>query len=130
MKIFGFRFERVGRPVVYSSRLSRGGGIARPQELDERLQRLEATADQLQPPHNHDEHLDKSRSKIALKFVRWYLFYVLLIIIGVPAYNHYAVHSAEAIDLFKVLAQVGTLLGTPLGFVVGYYFKEESSKNK
>lgn len=127
MKIFGFRIQRVGRPVVYG-RLPQGSGTPRPRELDARLQRLEATADELRPPHNHDEHLDKSRSKIALKFVRWYLLYVLLIIIGVPAYNHFAVHSAETIDLFKVLAQVGTLLGTPLGFVVGYYFKEESSK--
>jgi hypothetical protein len=126
MKFLGFQVQRVGHSVLRTATAPRGH--TKSQDLDNRLQRLEATADQLQPPHNHDEYLDKSRSKIALKFVRWYLFYVLLIIIGVPAYNHYAVHSNETIDLFKILAQVGTLLGTPLGFVVGYYFKEDNKK--
>ena len=92
--------------------------------LDKRLNRLEETASKLSPPHDHAEHLDKSRSKIALKFVRWYLFFVFLIIVGVPLYNRYAIGQKNAIDEYKILAQVGTLLGTPLGFVVGYYFKD------
>jgi hypothetical protein len=129
MKIFGYSIRKVGRPVVYGSRIVTAGTLASASQEDARLQRLLDTAEQLKPPHDHAEHLDKSRSKIALRFVRWYLIYVFLIIVGVPLYNHYAVGSSEAIDIYKLLAQVGTLLGTPLGFVVGYYFKEENKNS-
>jgi hypothetical protein len=95
-----------------------------------KIDELEATLDGLKAPKfNAVEHLDKSRSRIALKFVKWYLFFVLIIIVGVPMYNRYAVNQRQALDVYKMLTQVGTLLGTPLGFVVGYYFKEDK-RNK
>jgi len=128
MRVLGLSITRAGRRVMYAQKIATKTA-ANTKELDARLQRLENTAEELQPPHNHDEYLDKSRAKIAFKFVRWYLFYVLLVIIGVPIYNRYAVGAKETIDIFKVLAQVGTLLGTPLGFVVGYYFKESNNQS-
>ncbi|HWZ65441.1 MAG TPA: hypothetical protein VNX65_01435 [Patescibacteria group bacterium] len=124
MKLLGFSVRRVGKPIIYVPSSS----VLKTATADEdvRLQRLLETAEQLKPPpHDHAEHLDKSRSKIANRFVRWYLFFVCLIIVGVPLYNRFAISAAEPIDIYKLLAQVGTLLGTPLGFVVGYYFKED-----
>ena len=82
---------------------------------------LQQTAKQF----DHIEFMDTKRAQIALKFVHWYLFYVALVLIGVPLFNAFAVHSNESLDIYKILAQVGTLLGSPLGFVVGYYFKSD-----
>ncbi len=90
---------------------------------DERIKKLEATAGNLRSPFDRDEHLDKSRSKIAFTFVRWYFALILTMIIGIPLYNKW-VGNAQNLELDKLLNQLGTLLGTPLGFVVGYYFKE------
>jgi hypothetical protein len=68
--------------------------------------------------------MDTKRSEIALIFVWGYLALVFTVIIGVPGYNLAAGH-ATALELDKIISQVGGLLGTPLGFVVGYYFKDE-----
>jgi hypothetical protein len=100
-------------------------GIA--EEQDKRIQTLESTLDSLKSPFDRVEHLDKSRSKIAFKFVGWYFALILVLIIGVPLYNNW-VGSPTLLELDKLLNQIGTLLGTPLGFVVGYYFKEEKRK--
>lgn len=78
-------------------------------------------------PFNRVEHLDKKRAFIALIFVWGYLGLVFLIMVGAPLYNK-SIGNTEPIDLDKILAQVGALLGTPLGFVVGYYFKEDKKK--
>lgn len=129
MKILGLSIKKAGKRVVYVPK-QHYSSVPRARDLDNRLQRLEDTAERLEPPHNHDEYLDKSRAKIAFKFVRWYLFYVLLVLVGVPLYNRFAAGSKQTLDVFKILAQVGTLLGTPLGFVVGYYFKEDSNQKQ
>ncbi len=90
------------------------------------LERLIEDVDK-QEPFNRVEHLDKKLAFIALIFVWGYLGLVFLIMVGAPLYNR-SVGSTEPIDLDKILAQVGALLGTPLGFVVGYYFKEDKRR--
>lgn len=95
--------------------------ISASNEAKQSLKQLEQTAKKFDPL----EHLDTTRAEIAKKFVKWYLAFVMVIIIGVPLYNSYSVHSKEPLDIYKVLTTVGTILGTPLGFVVGYYFKED-----
>lgn len=70
-------------------------------------------------------HKDTKRSHIALVFVYGYMITLLIILIGAPVYNAVVLDKPEMIDLERILAQVGTLLGAPLGFVIGYYFKED-----
>jgi hypothetical protein len=77
------------------------------------------------PNFNHLEHTDKSRKHIAFVFVYGYIVIVTLIVVGVPIYNWLALGQSNALELDKILAQVGALIGSPLGFVVGYYFKED-----
>lgn len=91
--------------------------------INERIGELEQTLNKLKNPTL--THLDESRSKIAFSFVRWYFIFISLIIIGAPVYNYIAGHP-DTLDVSKLLNQIATLLGTPLGFVVGYYFKEKS----
>ena len=81
-------------------------------QTDVRIRRLEETAGSLRPPFDRVEHLDKSRSKIAFKFVRWYFALISLLIIGVPLYNKW-IGQATGLDLGRILDQIGTLLGTP-----------------
>lgn len=78
-------------------------------------------------PFNPTEHLDKKRAYIAQLFVWGFLTLILLVLVGVPLYNKWVGH-AQPLDLDKTLSQVSGLLGTPLGFVVGYYFKENKKK--
>lgn len=70
-------------------------------------------------------HKDTKRSHIAMVFVYGYMITVAIIIIGAPVYNAIVLSQPEGIDIERILAQVGTLLGSPLGFVIGYYFKED-----
>lgn len=92
-------------------------------EQTRRLDELETTFSKLKKPGV--THLDESRSRIAFLFVKWYFAFIILIIIGAPAYNM-IIGNAVQLDVSKLLNQIATLLGTPLGFVVGYYFKEKN----
>lgn len=78
------------------------------------------------PTFNHLEHTDKSRKHIAFVFVYGYIVLVTLIIVGVPIFNTAVLGQRDALELQNILAQAGALIGSPLGFVVGYYFKEDS----
>jgi hypothetical protein len=80
------------------------------------------------PSFDHLEHTDKSRKHIAYVFVWGYIIIVGLILIGIPLYNWLALDKPNELELEKTLAQVGALIGSPLGFVVGYYFKEDSRR--
>jgi len=81
---------------------------------------------------------EESRSKIALKFVTWYLIFIGAVLLLVPIYNLYALRGinvevkndepVQTLDIGTTLTQIGTILGAPLGFVVGYYFKEKEIK--
>lgn len=122
--------KRGARRIAYihsASALQPAGGSAAVRNHDDRIQQLEATMSSLQPPHDHAEHLDKSRAKIAFTFVRWYFVLIFIVVIGLPIYGKW-IGNAQTIDLNGTLTQLGTLLGTPLGFVVGYYFKEDRKK--
>ena len=86
------------------------------------------------PPHNPEKLMDESRKTIAYWFVISFIIIIGAVLLLVPIYNAIAFHNARVIvqestyqplDIAQVLATLGTLLGTPLGFVVGYYFKEE-----
>lgn len=71
------------------------------------------------------KHKDTKRSQIALIFVRGYIIIISLIIIGAPLFNALLSDAKTPIDIERLLSQVGSLIGAPLGFVIGYYFKED-----
>lgn len=71
------------------------------------------------------KHKDTKRAQIALIFVRGYIIIISLIIIGAPLFNALLSDAKTPIDLERLLSQVGSLIGAPLGFVIGYYFKED-----
>ncbi len=68
-----------------------------------------------------------TRQKIATWFVLGYFGIFLLILIGAPAYNSFTLAEPPAIDLEGLLQIFGGLIGTSLGFVVGYYFKSQQN---
>jgi len=96
-----------------------GGGQAK--QASARLEALEHKVESA--PFDPKEHLDKKRALIAQIFVWGFLILILVVLVGVPLYNQW-IGKPTALDMDKTLSQVGGLLGTPLGFVVGYYFKE------
>lgn len=71
------------------------------------------------------KHKDTKRAQIALVFVYGYMVTIAIIIIGAPLFNAYFTSSKEPLDIERILSQVGSLIGAPLGFVIGYYFKED-----
>ena len=91
-------------------------------ELDD----WQRNASSLKNLFNHLEHTDKSRKHIAYVFVYGYIILVSVIVVGVPLYNWLILGDPKQLELDKILAQVGALIGSPLGFVVGYYFKEDA----
>jgi hypothetical protein len=99
--------------------------LQRERELRQFQQKI---SDEKKPSFDHLEHTDKSRKHIAFVFVYGYIILVALIVIGVPLYNAIALNKPDSLELDKILAQVGALIGSPLGFVVGYYFKEDTKR--
>ncbi len=71
------------------------------------------------------KHKDTKRAHIAMVFVYGYMLIVAIVIIGAPLFNAAFTNSKEPLDVERILAQVGSLIGAPLGFVIGYYFKED-----
>ena len=84
---------------------------------------------QATPTFNPQEHNDKTRSKIALLFVRSFFFLIATVVIGIPLYNLIPRPTgAEPLILKDILLAVSGLISGPLGFVIGHYFKSDSSK--
>ncbi len=79
---------------------------------------------------SHLEFTDRSRKHIALVFVYGYIIAITIVVVCVPLYNWLALNNPEALDLEKIMAQLGAMIGSPLGFVVGYYFKEETKRDR
>ena len=119
-----FSRKPVATPIPFIKSDTSRSGIHRYGELVE----LELKGKGKNPFHNHQQHTDIKRAHIALVFVYGYMIIVTLILIGVPMYNWLALGQTEKLEIDKILSQTGALLGSPLGFVVGYYFKEDSKK--
>lgn len=68
-----------------------------------------------------------TRKQIALVFVAGYFGLFTIILIGTPIYNALVVENPNQVDLENTLQIFGTLIGTSLGFVVGYYFKSQNN---
>lgn len=67
-----------------------------------------------------------SRSRIAHGFTFAFIFIVSIIVIGGPIYN-VTLGKDAPIDVSGLLSDFVSQFGTPLGFVLGYYFKDKMS---
>lgn len=113
------------------------GGAVSPADVEKRLNDvIEKTQETPDKPHNPEKIMDESRKTIAYWFVISFIIIVAAVLLLVPIYNAIVFHDARVVveetsyqplDIAQVLTTLGTLLGAPLGFVVGYYFKEEHS---
>lgn len=77
---------------------------------------------------NPREHNDKTKSKIALFFVQWYFYIIIGTILAVliynPAIRFFTGNTDSFINIKDTLLIVTSAVGSPLGFIIGHYFKE------
>ncbi len=116
MSFLSFFIRRVGQPI-YIERSNEN------QHVLDNFALLQKTAQNTKDQWNSEQYDTTKRGTIALWFVVSYIFLVFTIVFGVPLYNWQVVHRPVVLDVGQILTEVGTLLGSPLGFVLGYYFK-------
>jgi hypothetical protein len=114
--------EKGGDKIVGSSRPIILSNEAYLQSLD-RVSRLGTRVKE--EKFDAKKHKDTKRAHIAMVFVYGYMITVAAVIVGAPLFNAAFTDSNEPLDVERILAQVGSLIGAPLGFVIGYYFKED-----
>ncbi len=104
--------------------------------LDERLQALEGAKEKSNKiKYNPDELNDKTRSQIALFFVWGFFTLVSGTVIFTMFYNIAICYGRELKDCSTNLLSVKDMLvavigyvGSPLGFIMGFYFKDRFEK--
>jgi uncharacterized membrane protein len=74
----------------------------------------------------------ETRNNIARIFVSWYVFLIPFIFVVIIIFNLWIILGKPEmveylINIEDTLMVLQALLGTPLGFVVGYYFKSQES---
>lgn len=73
-----------------------------------------------------DKQDTKSRSRIACGFTVAFIALLSVIIVGVPLYNC-SIGKENPLDVSDLVTTFVAQFGTPLGFVLGYYFKDKNS---
>lgn len=69
---------------------------------------------------------NKSRSRIAYGFTFAFIVLMAVILVGGPLYNA-TIGRQSPLDINELLSSFVAQFGTPLGFVLGYYFKDKNS---
>ncbi len=69
---------------------------------------------------------NRSRSRIAYGFTFAFIAFIGVILIGGPIYNA-IVSEDKLLDVSDILSSFIGQFGAPLGFVLGYYFKDKNS---
>jgi hypothetical protein len=83
---------------------------------------------------NPREHEDKTRSSVAICFTLGYFFLLLIALVGTPVYDailmvkYGLTDPSQLLQVKDVLLTVAGIIGGPIGFVVGYYFKGSERK--
>ncbi len=67
-----------------------------------------------------------SRSRIAYCFTLAFIAITSVIIVGGPIYNA-TLEKESPLDVAQLLSNFVAQFGTPLGFVLGYYFKDKNN---
>jgi hypothetical protein len=77
---------------------------------------------------------EETRAHIGKIFVWWFFVILILSSLGTLVYNFfmYMVTSDKTlfIDIGTIIPLVWSIIGTPLWFVMGYYFKDDGSPEK
>jgi hypothetical protein len=80
--------------------------------------------------YNQQEHNDKTKSGLAKVFVYGYFLMIGLSMFSILIYNYLIFRIKNdnelIIDVKELLLVITTAIGSPLGFIIGYYFKENS----
>jgi hypothetical protein len=111
----GEKVVTTSRPIVLSAD-SYVQSLERVAKLDKRVK---------EEKFDPKKHKDTKRAHIAMIFVWGYMITIATIVVGAPVFNATLAELRTPIDIERVLSQVGSLIGAPLGFVIGYYFKED-----
>jgi len=78
--------------------------------------------------HNSKKFNDETRKSIAETFVHWYFKLLILAFIIPPIFNLSIYLITNSSDLFIPLKDtvllITSAIGGPLGFIVGFYFKD------
>ena len=105
-------------------------------DIEANIKKLESLADDFQEvseiavelKYNPQEHKDKTRSEIALFFVKAYVALIIFIFVAVFTYNLVLLtinRESFVLDIKDIFPLVIGTVGTLLGFVLGYYFKSQ-----
>jgi len=83
--------------------------------------------------YDPQKHKDITRSTIAIHFVKGYFFLIGAAFTFSLIYNLFLVNlkldSEELLQPKDIILTISSAIGSPLGFVVGYYFKGQEEKN-
>ena len=80
------------------------------------------------PEYNPQEHNDKTRSTIALYFVKGFFWITGAVLLLVPIYNIFVYYKGgELLSLRDILLSISGTISGPLGFVIGHYFKSDKN---
>jgi hypothetical protein len=108
-------------------------GKVKTSDLETRLRELYGsllTATSKTQQYDPGKYKDETRSKIALCFVNWFFRLIVTSLVFVGFYNlllPHLVKGALPIDPKDLILVITGAVGSPLGFVVGYYFKDVES---
>ena len=73
----------------------------------------------------NDRQDNRSRARIAYGFTFGFISLFAVILIGAPIYNLF-VDEQKILGMSEIITTFVAQFGTPLGFVLGYYFKSKS----
>lgn len=74
---------------------------------------------------DNNQQDNKSRARIAYGFTFGFVGLFAIVLIGGPIYN-LCVDDQKVLDVPEIITNFVAQFGTPLGFVLGYYFKGKS----
>jgi hypothetical protein len=90
------------------------------------------TAEALVKRYDSQEYNDKTKSQIALKFVNWFFRLVILSLVIAFAYNLVILFllkdDSKLVDVKEMILTIAGVIGGPLGFILGYYFKTQEER--
>jgi ABC-type Fe3+ transport system permease subunit len=106
-----------------------------PNNLFSKLDKIYHDVDSSQNKFDKSEHDSKSRLEITKLFLWWYFVLICFAFLFGAGYNFIAAYLNQGIakdyaisylDISNTVSLITTTLGSGVGFVIGYYFKNKS----
>ena len=85
-----------------------------------------------EPQFNPEKHSQESKLEITKLFLGRFFCLIVFTFLFCAIYNKWIAEppDIEPLDVHNTVSIVTTSLGTGLGFIMGYYFKNENFKNE